>query len=240
MSGGCSKFELARLAEQTERYEDMREAMREHAEQKKLLNVEERNLLSVAYKNVVGTRRSSWRVVSSIVSKDASETQKKIATEYLNRINNELRSICNEVLKLLEECLIPEATSTEDKVFYLKMQGDYHRYCAEVAVDDRDDTVLKSLEAYRKATDIAKADMSPVHPIRLGLALNFSVFHYEISNNADQARLLAKSAFDDAISNMEDLERDKFKDSTLIMQLLRDNLTLWTSEGHGDEDGDGE
>ena len=73
-------------------------AMREHAEQKKQLNVEERNLLSVAYKNVVGTRRSSWRVVSSIVSKDASETQKKIATEYLNKINNELRSICNEVL----------------------------------------------------------------------------------------------------------------------------------------------
>ena len=146
------------------------------------------------------------------------------------------------------------------------------------------DTVQKSLDAYRKATEIAKADMSPVHPIRLGLALNFSVFHYEISNDADQARQLAKSvrtclqncvvpdhvvltlllpflqAFDDAISNMEDLERDKFKDSTLIMQLLRDNLTvsvlsqanvvvinwtffcpkLWTSEGHGDEDGDGE
>lgn len=72
--------------------------MKEHAEQKKQLNVEERNLLSVAYKNVVGTRRSSWRVISSIVSKDASETQKKIATEYQNKINNELRSICNEVL----------------------------------------------------------------------------------------------------------------------------------------------
>ena len=73
-------------------------AMKEHAEQKRHLNVEERNLLSVAYKNVVGTRRSSWRVVSSIVGKDATETQKKIATEYQNKINNELRSICNEVL----------------------------------------------------------------------------------------------------------------------------------------------
>ena len=56
------------------------------------------------------------------------------------------------------------------------------------------DTVQKSLDAYKKATEIAKADMSPVHPIRLGLALNFSVFHYEISNDADQARQLAKSA----------------------------------------------
>ena len=72
--------------------------------------------------------------------------------------------------------------------------------------------------------------MAPTHPIRLGLALNFSVFYYEILNSPDRACHLAKQAFDDAIAELDTLSEDSYKDSTLIMQLLRDNLTLWTSD----------
>jgi len=61
------------------------------------------------------------------------------------------------------------------------------------------------------------------------LALNFSVFYYEILNAPDQACHLAKQAFDDAIAELDTLSEESYKDSTLIMQLLRDNLTLWTS-----------
>lgn len=80
--------------------------------------------------------------------------------------------------------------------------------------------------------------MSPTHPNRLGLALNFSVFYYEIKNNPEQACHLAQQAFDDAIAELDTLDEEMYKDSTLIMQLLRDNLNLWTSdtqqEGKGD------
>merc|ERR1712037_154345 len=88
--------------------------------------------------------------------------------------------------------------------------------------------------------DIAKAKMQPTHPIRLGLALNFSVFYYEILNSPDRACHLAKQAFDDAIAELDTLNEDSYKDSTLIMQLLRDNLTLWTSDttGEGEDGGD--
>lgn len=84
--------------------------------------------------------------------------------------------------------------------------------------------------AYKNATEIASIDLPPTHPIRLGLALNFSVFYYEILNSSEKACKLAKAAFDDAIAELDTLSEDSYKDSTLIMQLLRDNLTLWTQE----------
>ncbi|RZS02426.1 hypothetical protein BHM03_00032478, partial [Ensete ventricosum] len=80
------------------------------------------------------------------------------------------------------------------------------------------------------ATSTAEADLAPTHPIRLGLALNFSVFYYEIMNSPERACHLAKEAFDEAISELDTLSEESYKDSTLIMQLLRDNLTLWTSD----------
>merc|ERR1711916_327885 len=90
-----------------------------------------------------------------------------------------------------------------------------------------------SLEAYKSASEIS-SELATTHPIRLGLALNFSVFYYEILNLPDKACALAKQAFDDAISDLDTLSEDSYKDSTLIMQLLRDNLTLWTSDMAGD------
>nr|XP_027210368.1 14-3-3 protein zeta-like [Penaeus vannamei] len=105
----------------------------------------------------------------------------------------------------------------------------------QVVVDD-------SQKSYQEAFDIAKSKMQPTHPIRLGLALNFSVFYYEILNSPDRACHLAKQAFDDAIAELDTLNEDSYKDSTLIMQLLRDNLTLWTSDtqGEGDEANEGD
>merc|ERR1712203_260264 len=130
-------------------------------------------------------------------------------------------------------------SNAESKVFYLKMKGDYFRCLSEVAQgDDRNAVVDDSQKAYQDAFEISKSQMQPTHPIRLGLALNFSVFYYEILNSPDKACQLAKQAFDDAIAELDTLNEDSYKDSTLIMQLLRDNLTLWTSDTTGDGDGD--
>jgi 14-3-3 protein beta/theta/zeta len=230
----------AKLAEQAERYDDMAAAMKKVTEMPNELSNEERNLLSVAYKNVVGARRSSWRVISSIEQKaevhSGSERKQAMAKEYRQKIEGELKGICDDVLKLLDQHLIAKATSPESKVFYLKMKGDYYRYLAEVAsVDARDNIVASSRDSYQAAFDISKAEMAPTHPIRLGLALNFSVFYYEINNAPERACSLAKQAFDDAIAELDTLNEESYKDSTLIMQLLRDNLTLWTSDAQNDD-----
>lgn len=83
---------------------------------------------------------------------------------------------------------------------------------------------------------MAQTELTPTHPIRLGLALNFSVFYYEILNSPDRACHLAKQAFDDAIAELDSLSEESYRDSTLIMQLLRDNLTLWTSSDGGENE----
>ncbi len=210
--------------------------MKEVAKQPQELSVEERNLLSVAYKNVIGSRRASWRVVTNIEQKgDGDKLQ--IIKDYKAKIEDELVEICNEILSVIDENLIPTSNSEEAKVFYYKMKGDYNRYLSEFQTGDtRKASAAAALEAYQSASSIAASDLPPTHPIRLGLALNFSVFYYEILNSPDQACQIAKQAFDDAIAELDTLSEDSYKDSTLIMQLLRDNLTLWTSDQANDGD----
>jgi len=227
---------MAKLAEQAERYEEMVEYMEKVAKTVDVeeLTIEERNLLSVAYKNVIGARRASWRIVSSIEQKEESrKNEEHVAQikEYRGKIEAELSNICDGILKLLDSHLVPSSTAAESKVFYLKMKGDYHRYLAEFKTGvERKESADSTMVAYKAAQDIALAELAPTHPIRLGLALNFSVFYYEILNSPDRACNLAKQAFDEAISELDTLGEESYKDSTLIMQLLRDNLTLWTSD----------
>lgn len=229
---------LAKLAEQTERYEDMAEFMKAVVESGAELSNEERNLFSVAYKNVVGARRSSWRVISGIEPK-YDEEKKKWTTGYREKIEKELKDICKEVLELLNKYLIKPDTPAEARVFYLKMEGDYNRYLAEVATGDcRKDVMVCSKKSYNEALKCSTCEMPPTHPVRLGLALNYSVFYYEIVNEPEEACRLAKEAFDSAIAELDQVNCDSYKDSTLIMQLLRDNLTLWTSDTHGECEAD--
>jgi len=235
---------MAKLSEQAERYDEMVEAMKKVAELNVELTVEERNLLSVAYKNVVGARRASWRIISSIEQKEKSkdnEAHVAIIRGYCAKVEKELGDICNDVLRVLNNHLIKSAESNESKVFYNKMKGDYYRYMAEFTPgQNRASYIDNGLLAYEEASRIAGEALPPTHPIRLGLALNFSVFYYEIFNEPEKACELAKKAFDDAIAELDNLTEDSYKDSTVIMQLLRDNLTLWTSDIQDDDDDDGQ
>jgi 14-3-3 protein epsilon len=233
---------MAKLAEQAERFDEMVEHMKGVAQQPQELQVEERNLLSVAYKNVIGSRRASWRVISSIEQKGEAD-KIELIQQYKKKIESELEEICDDILMIIQKELIPNSDSEEGKVFYYKMKGDYHRYLAEFQAGDvRKNSAALALEAYSSASNIANNDLPPTHPIRLGLALNFSVFYYEILNSPDRACHLAKQAFDDAIAELDTLSEESYKDSTLIMQLLRDNLTLWTSDQpeQGDDEGAGD
>jgi len=253
---------VARTAEAAERYDDMCNCMKalvKHcAERKENLTVDERNLLSVAYKNVIGARRASWRTLNG-ESQDQDSKGVDLIPTYKTQVQKELTNICNEVLVLLKEDLIkgedikkylddtapPKKTGDPDgeaQVFYLKMAGDYYRYLAEAVIEKKNEE--QAADFYKQAFELSTKVLEPTHPIRLGLALNYSVCFYEILKDKKKACQLAKDAFDEAISKLDKLEEADYKDSTLIMQLLRDNLTLWTSseaeqsQEPGDGDGD--
>ncbi|KAF9430784.1 14-3-3 protein [Podila epigama] len=233
---------LAKLAEQAERYEEMVEHMKAVAFDDAELSVEERNLLSVAYKNVIGARRASWRIVSSIESREkvkGAEDHVTLISTYRAKIEKELSETCYDILNVLEKHLIPKSVQHESQVFFLKMKGDYFRYLAEFLTDTkRQEAVESAGQAYQEASDIAIGELTPTHPIRLGLALNHSVFLYEIVNNPALARDSARKAFDDAIAELDTMSEEEYKDSTLIMQLIRDNLSLWASEDNAEPDAD--
>lgn len=229
---------LARVAEAAERYPDMCMFMKKLVQNKckggVTLKVEERNLLSVAYKNVVGSKRSSWR---TLASGNFSDVNADIVAKYKTQVEKELQDICNEVLNLLTKRLLETVKGKHDEteVFYLKMCGDYYRYLAEFLPDSSNTSADGAQNYYSQAMQVAKNDLPETHPTRLGLALNFSVCYYEILKKPDKACELAKEAFDAAIEKLDTLNDASYKDSTLIMQLLRDNLTLWTSEAPGDD-----
>lgn len=237
---------LARTTETAERFEDMCLLMGKVVKKSYPLGVEERNMLSVAYKNVVGQRRAAWRLLKQeSANKDTDALQ-----NYQKTVEAELDKKCHEVLDLLKnhlllkeserKALVETDTSNfdqdqkkahtekiETQVFYLKMSGDYYRYLAEFK--ETDEVKAAAEKAYETALKLAQ-NLAPTHPTRLGLALNASVCHWEILKKPNKACELAKQAFDDAIQKLDSLSDSTYKDSTLIMQLLRDNLTIWTTE----------
>jgi 14-3-3 protein epsilon len=128
-------------------------------------------------------------------SEIAKGNAKRVALiqKYRAVVEKELDKICNEILELLDVHLIPSATTPEASVFYLKMKADYNRYLSEYKIgSEREAASERTLQAYQAAQDKAAADLKTTNPIRLGLALNFSVFYYEVQNQPDKACQLAK------------------------------------------------
>merc|ERR1711934_574478 len=168
-------LERAKLAEQAERYEEMVTSMKEIVAEGVSgdnLTVEERNLISVGYKNMMSVRRTAWRTILQLEENEGEGPKQKMLQEYKATIAKELFALIEEVSNDIVKVYIDgehKASDPEVLVFFHKMQGDYNRYGAEITQDaQRED--YKNLAAALKETN----------PIRLGLALNFSVFHYEI------------------------------------------------------------
>ncbi|KAL3125264.1 hypothetical protein niasHT_000675 [Heterodera trifolii] len=291
---------LINVCEKARRFDDMVEAMKKLIKLEPNLGLEDRVSLAVAYKGAMSLRRSSWRSLVSIEERtgpEMNERQHQVMQSYREHVQNELVTICQELLTCINEVLFPKATDPEPKVFYLKMKADYYRYMAEVAKCHGDDSynqkmprprpykntmflvvrvvvmaffgctsrrrgifwlyessswrfldvrvvvvALRSIlcikcvvelakAAYQEAMEIATSKIAATNPTRLGLALNFSVFIFEILKSVDEARKVAQKAIDLAQAEIATLTVPLADDASINLRMMRENMELWTPEG---------
>ena len=164
-------------------------------------------------------------------------TQSAYIKEIKDKIESELNQICAQIQSVIDKYLIPNATDVENKVFYLKLKADYYRYKCEFANGKEFDEACDNAEkVYKEAYELSNKEMPITNSTRLGLDLNFSVFYYEIKGLKEEACTIAKNAFDESMKSLDDLEKSKAKDTLLIIQLLKENLILWTNEMNGEEE----
>ncbi|OCH90950.1 14-3-3-like protein [Obba rivulosa] len=228
---------LAKVADQAERYQDVIAQLKQVIAVSDIqLTIDERNLLSIAYKNITAAFRASWRSIDTLQRAQMHHLPRQeivLMDVQKERIEDDIATTCKDVLGLLESYLIPSAETGEEKVFYCKMRGDYYRYLAEASRGkSREEYASTSLEAYKFAYKHALNTLDPAHPTRLGLALNFAVYYHDILQSPERACYLAKHAFDEAVSSVTDpmFTGQILEDSLMILHLLKDDLILWSSE----------
>ena len=224
---------LAKLYEKAERYPEMVKTINKYVELDPKLTRDERNILSSGYKNIISDKRASWRLLNSMEKKELKKNSPQVENIKLvkNSIETELTNIIEEIQLIIDKYLIPNAINSENKVYYLKLKGDYFRYKCEFAVGKEfNEACSKAEKVYEEATKIADKDIPISSSTRLGLALNYSVFFYEIKGLKEEACKIAKNAFDEAMKVLDILEKSKPKDTILIIQLLKENLILWSNE----------
>jgi 14-3-3 protein epsilon len=230
------KIFMARVADQAERYEDMvqflEDIIKESSED---VSMDVRNLLSVGFKNLISAQRSAWKTVQAIEQNKKYAEYSSNCAEYRAKIADELANNCDKIIKIVKDQALPKAGDDEAKVFYLKMIGDYYRYTAETAQGDKlSEVVENALKYYEDATK-AGADLKPYNSTRLGLALNFSVFHYELKNDSAKACTIAEEALNGARDGIDDMDNEEARDALSIIELLKENLDLWKDDEGNDD-----
>jgi len=220
---------LMRQAEAAERFEDMAAFARRLVRLAQgLLTREERNLFAIAHKHLVVAKRAAVRTLVYHTN------NAKLNLGYKHLVELDVREFCKGLIAYVTENILSLANDkAEDKVFFLKLVGDHYRYLAELDITPDGDHGKVAHDYYREAAAVAEAQLPATDPTRLGLMLNFSVLLYEHSREVKQACDMAKGAFDKAINRLDELDEEDYKDATLVMQLMRDNLALWVTLQQG-------
>jgi 14-3-3 protein epsilon len=228
------KFFLARVADQAERYADVLKFLDEIIAENSNLSADARNLLSVAYKALTGSRRTALRTVSAFLEDESVKAvPERVAKlqELRGRLIAELDGYCADLIALTDSRLLPAAADATTKVFYEKLKADYYRDSVEFKADaERVAGAGKAQAAYESAVAIATAELGKADPAYLGLALNYSVFLYEIAGKKTEAIDLADKSFKAAVDILDSLDEAQYSEATLILQLLKDNVALWNEE----------
>ena len=220
---------MARVAEQAERFEDMVNFIKPVLDARgSALSSDERNLLSVAFKSLISSKRTAWRTISAIEQNPKYQKYGASLGAYKSKIEQQLYADCEKIIEIVRSKILTKQNEDEPKAFFIKMVGDYYRYIAETAQGDKLEQVKQeALKAYSEAQII---NLPPCNSTKLGLALNFSVFHYEVLKDPKRACELAEDSLSKALEKIDEISEEDFRDAKSIIELLKENLGLWKEE----------
>ncbi|XP_060583733.1 14-3-3 protein homolog [Ruditapes philippinarum] len=230
----------AQLSEAAGRYDEMVEDVRDMVTalpKNNCLTEDERNLLAVAFKNEVGVRRRALKSLQKIFSstKIVNPSRTKEFHDYKANILSELEFLCNDLIWMLDSKLLPAVKEPIDDIFYHKMKADYFRYLAEVEEDEQKsaDYIEKAKENYAGATEVSQNGLAATHPLRIGLAMNYSVFMKEMLGITKEARDHAKRFYDEALDELEsvrEVDESRYSECAYLLKLLHENINVWSLE----------
>ena len=201
------------------------------------LTAEERNLFAISFKHIISAIRASLNKTKELLeyeeSKDTKSVSFTLIKELRSSIETELKDSCNLMIELLEKFLIKNASSPDSKVFFYKLKGDYYRYLASFFSNN--DYSQNALLAYKQATQYSDV-LSYINPIKIDLALSFSVFYYDVLKKPDEAISIAGDALNEGLELLEKIEESDMKEATSSLQMLKDNIEYWTKENKTEEE----
>jgi 14-3-3 protein epsilon len=228
------RFFLARVADQAERYPDVVKFMNTVIDMEGFLSKDAQNLLSVAYKAMTGARRTALRIINGFLDDDGViliPERVAVLTELRSQLMAELDVYCTELITLIDSKLLPSATDIRSQVFYEKLKGDYCRYSIEYKPEaDRVEVAQRANACYLKALTIAGDGFMKNHSAYLGVALNYSVFLYEIMGKKQEGIDFADRSYKEACDNFHVEDESDYSEAKTIVGLLRDNVALWREE----------
>ncbi len=226
-----SSLFMAQISLNSGRSEDAIKYLKEHFQKKPNLTRSERDLLSHAYRLRINSSREALRKINSQISIETQENNQVLLLKLKNlqgSLLKEFNSIATDVIDLVENVLLPAAIDVPSVVFLNKFKGDYFRYSAEFSTGESLEMNINSTKiCYETAMRSVGDDIKLSDPLYLGLALNYSVFQYEILNLRDEAIEKADSTFNEAVRYLEELDENDYKEATTLLQLLRDNVSIW-------------
>jgi 14-3-3 protein epsilon len=219
------------LYEDSERFEEIRQHSKYSLS--KEFTQQERQSFYNCYKKVLQARRTVWHPVYVLEKKEIGK--QRVIAWYRKKLESEMEEVCREVFAVAD-FQIKVSKNLEHKAFFYKMKGDYCRYQAEYqTISENADlygvtAVQNAFYSYEQASEIALTEFPPSNILRLSLALNFSVFFYEIIRSVDRALLLARMAYQDGINDLNSVDGQSKKETEKLLAMINENIVLWSSE----------
>eukprot|EP01080_Neovahlkampfia_damariscottae_P008398 gene8398-223_t len=193
---------------------------------------EERNLFSNGYINTINYKRRAWNILKQ---EEIKIKEKKYLLSHIQKykkeIEKEIIKTSEELLKILNKNVIPSSHSSESKVFFLKMKGDFTRYILEVDSNNRKTLIRDAIDAYEEALSISYTELDVNNIIRLSLVINLSDFYYNIADSKTKACLLCKNSYDDSIAEfVPSKDSSDHQNVIILLNIIKNNLIEWCSQ----------